>query len=237
MEEQTKPELEIIPPTSPTKLSLPSTAPLVTPPPLGKPDGTAATATPSDALDIDSLWTDTGEGDTLTETTWHAVLVGKPRNFFRTHPDPKYRHRTEMLIRKPENQIETEYYILAASMRGHIPEARPCILVTCIYRDGSLRLWPIPCPRDGERDNKAWISAKSAARASISKWVMMTWSGGVYVTRDAEEGYAPDPDWTKVPPYNELTRAAFGTHGVIQDGQHAVYRDVMGKPPLSHDDI
>jgi hypothetical protein len=24
---------------------------------------------------------------------------------------------------------------------------------------------------------------------------------------------------------------------VIQDGQHAVYRDVMGKPPLSHDDI
>ena len=41
----------------------------------------------------------------------------------------------------------------------------------------------------------------------------------------------------KVPPYIELMRFAFGKHEMIQDGQHAVYRDVMGMPPLPDDDI
>ena len=38
-----------------------------------------------------------------------------------------------------------------------------------------------------------------------------------YLTRDAQPGYAPDPDWKKLPPFNELVKAAFGPHGVIQD--------------------
>ena len=49
-------------------------------------------------------------------------------------------------------------------MRGVIDEASPCTIVTVVYRDGTPRLWPIKFPRDGERDNDAWITARSCAK-------------------------------------------------------------------------
>ncbi len=72
-------------------------------------------------------------------------------------------------------------------------------------------------PREGEKDNTAWSTARSAARTAIDKWVKLVWSKRSYLTRDALPGYAPDPDWKKLPAFNELVKAAFGPHGVIQD--------------------
>ena len=112
--------------------------------------------TPNDALDIEALWLDPALGDGLTDTSWHTIPVDKPKDFFRVHPDPDYRRRTEIYAHKTEGQIETAYYILGPEMRGRLQEARPCVLVTCIYRDGSPRLWPIMFPREGEKDNTAW---------------------------------------------------------------------------------
>ena len=120
--------------------------------------------TPNDALDIEALWLDPALGDGLTDTSWHSIPVGKPRDFFRVHPDPDFRRRTEIYAHKTEGQIDTQFYILGPEMRGRLEEARPCVLVTCIYRDGSPRLWPLMFPRDGEKDNTAWSSARAAAR-------------------------------------------------------------------------
>jgi hypothetical protein len=143
------------------------------------------------------------------------------------------------LAHKTEGQIDTAYYILGPEMRGRLEEARPCVLVTCIYRDGSPRLWPIMFPREGEKDNTAWTSARSAARTAIDKWVRLVWSKRSYLTRDALPGYAPDPDWKKVPPFDEMVRVAFGPHGVIQDTNHPIYRELMGAPATvnGNDDI
>ena len=116
------------------------------------------TPTPNDALDIEALWLDSALGDGLTDTSWQTIPVDKPKDFFRVHPDPDFRRRTEIYVHKIEGQIETSYYILGPKMRGRLQEARPCVLVTCIYRDGSPRLWPIMFPRDGEKDNTAWSS-------------------------------------------------------------------------------
>jgi hypothetical protein len=55
---------------------------------------------------------------------------------------------------------------------------------------------------------------------------MLVWAGRSYTTRDAQLGYAPDPDWTKVQPYEELCAAAFGEHGVIDDEGHPI----LGEP-------
>ena len=207
----------------------PSKLELVTPPP-----------PPSDALDIEALWLDSALGDGLTDTSWQAIPVDKPKDFFRVHPDPDFRRRTEMYAHKTESQIDTAYYILGPEMRGRLEnDARPCVLVTCIYRDGSPRLWPIMFPREGEKDNTAWSTARSAARTAIDKWVRLVWNKRSYLTRDALSGYAPDPDWKKLPPVNDLVQVAFGPHGVIRDTEHPIYRELMGAPAVvnGNDDI
>ena len=193
-------------------------------------------AAPNDALDVEALWLDPALGDGLTDTNWHTIPVDKPKDFFRVHPDSDYRRRTEIYAHKTEGQIETTYYILGPEMRGRLQEARPCVLVTCIYRDGSPRIWPIPFPRANEKDNTAWSSARSAARTAIDKWVKIVWAGRSYQTRDAQPGYAPHPDWKKLPAFNELVKAAFGPHGVIQDTAHPIYRELMGAPATINDD-
>jgi hypothetical protein len=102
---------------------------------------------PDDTSDIARLF-DSSLGDPLTEGKFVSIAIGKPKDFFRTHPDPAYRPRAEVYAHKPEGVIDVQYYIVDPKMRGLMAgEARPCLLVTVIYRDGSPRLWPIMMPR------------------------------------------------------------------------------------------
>ena len=148
-------------------------------------DAAPAVSVP-DAADIEALWLDPALGDGIVDVHYHNIPVGKPRDFFRTVADPAYRRRTEIYTHKVEGAIDTTHYIIAPAMRGTIEEARPCTLVTVVYRDGSPRLWPIPFPRDGERDNEAWISARAAAKAGMERWVKLVWVRRSYMTRDAQ---------------------------------------------------
>ena len=191
---------------------------------------------PEDAQDFESLWLDPGLGDGIVDVNILNVPVGKPRDFFRTHPDASYRRRAEIYIHKPEGAIDEQSYIIAPSMQERIAEARPCTLVTVIYRDGSPRLWPIKFPKDGERDNDAWVTARAAAKAGIDRWVKLIWVRRAYQTRDALEGYAPAPDFSKLPPFTELVKLAFGEHGVIRNTAHPIYRELFGMPKEPTDD-
>jgi hypothetical protein len=103
--------------------------------------GNGGPATPvSDATDIESLWLDPALGDGIVDVSLHSVPVGKPRDFFRTVIDRAYRQRAEIYTHKPEGVIEETTYVIAPAMRGRIEEARPCTLVTVVYRDGAPRL-------------------------------------------------------------------------------------------------
>jgi hypothetical protein len=192
--------------------------------------------TPEDARDFESLWLDPALGDGIVDVHYHKVTVDKPKDYFRTHPDKDYRRRTEIYTHKPEGVIEEVHYILAPSMHGQIPEARPCTLVTVIYRDGTPRLWPIKFPKEGERDNEAWITARAAAKVGIDKWVKLVWVKRAYQTRDGQPGYAPDPDFSKLPSFTELVRLGFGEHGIIRDQLHPIYRELFGMPKQANDD-
>jgi hypothetical protein len=184
-----------------------------------------------DAADIEALWLDPALGDGIVNVTYHTVPVGKPKFFFRTVADPAFRRRTEIVTIKQDGVIDEQNYIVAPSMRGQIVEAYPCTIVTVVDRAGSPHLWPIKFPREGERDNEAWISARAAAKAGMERWVKIVWLKRTYLTRDAEAGYAPDPDFSKLPSFNELVRLAFGDHGVVRDKSHAVYRELYGIKP------
>jgi hypothetical protein len=185
---------------------------------------------PEDATDIEALWLDPSLGDGIVDVTYHSVPIGKPKDFFRTHPDKEYRRRTEIYTHKPEGVIDEQHYIVAPAMHGQIPEARPCTLVTIIYRDGSPRLWPIKFPKDSERDNEAWITARAAAKVAMERWTKLVWVRRAYQTRDALDGYAPEPDFSKLPAFNELVKLAFGEHGIIRDTSHPIYRELFGIP-------
>jgi hypothetical protein len=206
-----------------------------TPPPESTANAESKTATPGDAKDFDTLWQDPGLGDGIVDVNYHSVPVGKPKDFFRTHPDSLYRRRTEIYTHKPEGAIDEQYFIVAPSMRGVIEEARPCTLVCVIYRDGSLRLWPIKFPKEGEKDNDAWVTARKAAKAGLTRWVKLVWAKRAYMTRDAQPGYAPDPDISKIPLWNDLVRLAFGENGVIRDTSHYIYRELFGIPKAEPD--
>ena len=67
----------------------------------------------TDAADIEALWLDPALGDGIVSSTFHSVPVGKPRNFFRTVPDPAYRRRTEIYTHKLEGVIDEQHYIVA----------------------------------------------------------------------------------------------------------------------------
>src|SRR5439155_7655532 len=106
-----------------------------------------------------------------------------------------------------------QHYIIAPAMRRLIDEASPCTLVTVVYRDGSPRVWPIKLPRDGARDNEAWMSARAAAKAGLDRWVKLVWKRRSYLTREALPGYAPDPDFSKLPPLDDRAKLDFGEVG------------------------
>jgi hypothetical protein len=193
-----------------------------------------------DADDLAGLWLDTGLGDPLTEMHTYKIPIGKPRDFFRVHPDPNYRRKCEIYVHKVEGLIEEETFIIGPSMRGTVDEARPATLVVCVYRDGTTRLWPLKLPKDGEKDFLGWASARAAARVGMEKWVKLLWKRNTYQTRDAQEGYAPDPDWSKIPSFDELIRTACGEHGIIRDRDHPIVRNLFGaaaKPDDGSDDL
>jgi hypothetical protein len=196
-----------------------------------------STATPSAAPDdIEELFDDPKLGDGISDAHWRSVPLGKPRNYFRVHPDPKYRRRAEIYVHKIEGEIGEEYYLLGPKMRGKLEEAQPCTVVTCIYRDGTPRLWALKHPREDERDNAAWVTCRKAAKDAIKKWIKLIWVGGSFMTRDAKPGYAPEPDWSKLPSFNELVKIALGEHGIMRNENHPIYRDLIGAAPISEEE-
>jgi hypothetical protein len=92
-------------------------------------------------------------------------------------------------------------------------------------------------PREGERDQPAWSTARSAARDGLSKWTKIVWLGARYDTREAQEGYAGEPDWGKLPSFDRLVELGFGKHGVMRSQDHVVYLDhVVGAAKKPSDD-
>ena len=79
-------------------------------------------------------------------------------------------------------------------------------------------------------------SARAAAKASLTKWVKLLWKGRAFVTREAKPGYAPDPAWEKLPPFEELMIKAVGEKNIIRDSSHSMYRNLIGDKPTGDGD-
>jgi hypothetical protein len=199
-----------------------------------KPDaskgGNGAYAPPADAADITALFIKSDQGDPLTTVTLHRIPVGRPKDFFRTVPDPAYRERAEIYVHKAENSSDETVYIIGPALHEQIQEANPCILVTVIDRLGNPRIWPIKTAKPGGKEQAAWTTSLAIAKTGLTHWVRMVWVNNStgYLERKAEEGYAPEPDFSKLPPFDQLSAAAFPKAEWILDKNHVVYRNLFG---------
>ena len=117
-----------------------------------------------------------------------------------------------------------------------IAEARPCVLVVTVDRIGNPRIWPLTLPRDDENDCDAWRTERAVAREGETRWTRMLWKGRQFISRRAEPGYAPKPDFSKLPPFKELVRLAYGGDGIIRSADHPVYRALFGAAAPVDDD-
>jgi hypothetical protein len=185
----------------------------------------------ADADDIEALWEDDSLGDPLTTTHVHSIPIGKPRDFFRTCPDRKYRKQTWLYTHKSENVIGEQYFIIDKPMRDKVRGARPCTLIVVVDRAGAPRIWPLMSPKPGETDNVAWITARAAARDGMTNWVRLEWAGTAtgYLTVTADKGYAPEPNYTKLPSFNKMVKIAFGPDGIWSNENNRAYRAIYGK--------
>jgi hypothetical protein len=187
-------------------------------------------AVPPDAADLAGIFDQTEAGDDpLTTETQSYVPVGRPKDFFMTCPDRAYRQSCDLVTIKSENVVGVQFYLVDKPMKGKIEDARPCVLVTVVDRSGQPRLWPIPSPRSDERDNAAWSSSRAGAREGMTRWVKLRWKGKAFALTAADAGYAPPPDFSKLPSFEELVHLAFGKNGIIRDESHSAYRELVGK--------
>jgi hypothetical protein len=192
---------------------------------------------PPDAVDLAGLYQDRGQGDPLATRGIHHIPVGKPRGYFMIPENAAFRRLMNVFFLKREGSIEEKVYLVTDEMLDLLEgEARPAIMTTCVARDGTIRIWPIKQPREGEADNIAWSTAMDVAREAMKGWVRLKWIGGRYESRKAPAGYAK-PDFTKLIPLDEQLQIAFREQDIIRDEDHIVYRvEVLGEIEDEDDD-
>jgi hypothetical protein len=63
----------------------------------------------------------------------------------------------------------------------------------------------------------------------MTRWVRRRWEGRQFVSREADIGYAPDPDWSRLPPFGDIVRTALGPDGIFRDENNRAYQTLFGK--------
>ena len=169
-------------------------------------------------------------GDGITETVRHSIPFGKPRDFFRLHPDPAYRRKVEIYRHKTEDAIEEEYFVFAGSMKGTLKRQRPTRSLCASIATALRASGRCGCPRKGNETTKRGPRRAPPPRRRSQNGSSCS-GGRAFVTREAKPGYAPDPAWEKLPPFEELLIKAFGEKNIIRDSSHSMYRNLIGDKP------
>jgi hypothetical protein len=78
------------------------------------------------AEDIKQLWKDPELGDGITTGAFHKIPIGKPKNFFRVHPDAAYRRRTKAYLHKVDGSLDDTLYLVSClrwkiTLRRRVP--------------------------------------------------------------------------------------------------------------------
>lgn len=154
------------------------------------------------------------------------VPVCKPnkQSFFRAHPDPDM----TLLARVIELKDQGETFLLTPEVADVLfGESKLVALTTCMTRQNSVFLWPVPVSVGGERENAWHATARQSCEIAKTKWVRMqaNRSAGQY---DVTTSVAiPDPVWPSHT-LRDLLRIAFGGDRLVESLDHPVVRQLGG---------
>ena len=156
------------------------------------------------------------------------VPVRKPnrQEFFRNHLSTEFRAPMAILELKDEGETYLVTPEVAASLPG---EVKPVMLTTCISRQGTVFLWPVPLPNENGRQLAWHVSTREAAERAKTKWVRMVanMAAAAYDVYEAP-GEIAEPAW----PYHtfqELLAVAFGNGKLIDRPDHPVLQQLLGQ--------
>jgi hypothetical protein len=157
-----------------------------------------------------------------------TIPVRRPARewFFRTHENKRYHLHTLVL----ELKEDRETYLIAPDLREEIvgePCVRPCILVSCVTRQGKFFFWPLRPPESSGRRNDWTQSAIDAVTIAMKKWIRLRpdLELGAYEVIYAEH-LAADPVWPEMD-MAQLLRIAFkGKY--IDHYDHVVLQQLRG---------
>jgi hypothetical protein len=158
-----------------------------------------------------------------------AVPVRKPKRdeFVRVHPE----HVLDTLLLERDTGMERESYLVAPEVQHLVlPDLRRTRLFVAINkRGGTVFLWPIKLPLDGnDTGRRVAETALQCADQAKTLWVKQMWNrdlGGYEMFRaKADLG---DPQWPDKS-FRDLLELAF-RHNRIDREDHPVIRELSGE--------
>lgn len=154
------------------------------------------------------------------------IPTRKPDRFwwFRTHPSDAYRMDAGIIELKEEREVYIVHASLAPDLGGDV---KRCTIFTCITRQGTLFLWPIPLPSPDGRHNPWHQSAMTAADLATRHWIRISadMNLGAYSIMRAT-GELGDPEWPDLD-FPSIAKIAF-TDNIISSPEHPVLRRLRG---------
>jgi hypothetical protein len=181
-----------------------------------------------DPFDLESLRINRSAAKAVGAEKILAVHVRRPQkhDFFRVHPDEKF--RMDVAIVEIPGERSKEIYILTNGMVDELPNTYAMATAfVCINRQGDLSIWLVKIPADGSSGNEWLDSAREAASRAMKDWTRLSanMTAGCYDIYRAV-GDLPEPVW---PPHSfgEIMRVAFRDR-IVDHPNHPLIRRLVG---------
>jgi hypothetical protein len=169
-----------------------------------------------------------GMADVEVEKVLTSVPVRRPKRteFIRVHPV----HVLDTLLLEREGEMEREIYLVSSGVQALVlPELRRTRLYVAINRRGTVILWPIKLPGDGnDRGRRVADTALQAAEQAKTLWTKVFWNrdlGGYEFAR--AKGDLGEPQWPDKG-FRDLLEIAF-RYNLIDREDHPVIKELAGE--------
>jgi hypothetical protein len=134
-------------------------------------------------------------------TTYRISNRPREGSFFRVNPDSAYQYRALLYLERNEKGIVDTTYLVDWRFQEELEDSdlarffQPALLLLAIeWQSSKPYVHYIKEPRDDQRDNDYWVTARTVADKAMKEWVQCLSGEGGYDYNVARKKH-PDPQW------------------------------------------